>query len=66
MKNSILLILTLCCGIAKAQMQLTVCQSCGSRDWIVFYKDGSDTAVGRQVNDSCVIYDIPIAEPVNL
>jgi cytochrome oxidase Cu insertion factor (SCO1/SenC/PrrC family) len=42
---------------------LTVCQAYGHKDIYVFYKGGSEYAIGKDLNDSCVIYDIPIREP---
>ncbi|MCW3126992.1 MAG: thiol:disulfide interchange protein TlpA like family, partial [Bacteroidetes bacterium] len=52
--------------ISQAQVTLSVCQTHGHKDWFIFYKDGSDTAAGYPINDSCMTYQIPVTEPCDI
>ena len=49
--------------ICSAQCTVHICQSCGQKELIVFYKDGSEGAEGTRINDSCISYRIPVTEP---
>jgi thiol-disulfide isomerase/thioredoxin len=62
----ILPLLILFYNVCSSQCTLTICQICGHKDLWVFYKDGPDVAVGTKVNDSCMVYNIPVSEPTSV